>query len=192
MMRLTYFRLFYLLAATLLLGTTRGYSQTNFTLAGSPLFKVEGGSSLHDWEMISEKGVGQGVFVLENGQFKTAKSLSVSFVAETLKSGTKGLDSNAYKALKTDKNKEVRFALKDLSGQGANLMAKGDLTIAGVTKAVSFPVKMSSAGNKLTFEGSMQTRLTNFSITPPTALLGTVKTDDEIKLSFKSTFQPTL
>lgn len=192
MMRLTYFRLFFLLAATLLLGTTRGYSQTNFTLTGSPLFKVEGGSSLHDWEMISEKGVGKGVFVLENGQFKTAKSLSVSFVAETLKSGTKGLDSNAYKALKTDKNKEVRFALKELSGQGANLMAKGDLTIAGVTKAVSFPVKMSSAGNKLTFEGSMQTRLTNFSITPPTALLGTVKTEDEIKLSFKSTFQPTL
>lgn len=191
MMRLTYFRLFFLLAATLLLGTTRGYSQTNFTLTGSPLFKVEGGSSLHDWEMISEKGVGQGVFVLENGQFKTAKSLSVSFVAETLKSGTKGLDSNAYKALKTDKNKEVRFALKELSGQGANLMAKGDLTIAGVTKAVSFPVKMRSAGNKLTFEGSMETRLTNFSITPPTALLGTVKTDDEIKLSFKSTFQPT-
>lgn len=190
-MRLTYFRLFFLLAATLLLGSTRGYSQTNFTLTGSPLFKVEGGSSLHDWEMISEKGVGQGVFVLENGQFKTAKSLSVSFVAETLKSGTKGLDSNAYKALKTDKNKEVRFALKELSGQGANLMAKGDLTIAGVTKAVSFPVKMSSAGNKLTFEGSMQTRLTNFSITPPTALLGTVKTEDEIKLSFKSTFQPT-
>lgn len=191
-MRLTYFRLFFLLAATLLLGTTRGYSQTNFTLTGPPLFKVEGGSSLHDWEMISEKGAGQGVFVLENGQFKTAKSLSVSFVAETLKSGTKGLDSNAYKALKTDKNKEIRFALKELSGQGANLMAKGDLTIAGVTKPVSFPVKMSSAGNKLTFEGNMQTRLTNFSITPPTALLGTVKTDDEIKLSFKSTFQPTL
>lgn len=186
------FRVFFLFAASLLIGLTTGFSQTNYSLSGSPLFKIEGGSSLHDWEMISEKGVGQAVFVLENGQFKSAKSLSVSFVAETLKSGTRGLDSNAYKALKTDKNKEIRFVLKELTGQGASMTAKGDLTIAGVTKPLSFPVKMSSVGNKLTFEGSLETRLTNFSITPPTALLGTVKTDDEIKLSFKSTFQPTL
>ena len=192
MVRFSNFRVFFLLTASLLIGLTAGFSQTNYSLSGSPLFKVEGGSSLHDWEMISEKGVGQGVFVLENGQFKTAKSLSVSFVAETLKSGTRGLDSNAYKALKTDKNKEIRFVLKELTGQGATMTAKGDLTIAGITKPLSFPVKMSSVGNKLTFEGSLETRLTNFSITPPTALLGTVKTDDEIKLSFKSTFQPTL
>ena len=116
----------------------------------------------------------------------------MSLAAETLKSGTKGLDSNAYKALNTDKNKEIRFVLRELTGQGTSLSAKGDLTIAGVTKPVSFPVKMSSAGNKITFEGSLDTRLTTFSVTPPTALLGTVKTEDEITLSFKSTFQPTL
>lgn len=191
MNRLTDFRFFFFLVTTLLIGGTTGFSQTNYVLSGSPLFKVEGGSSLHDWEMISEAGKGQGVFVLENGQFKTVNSLSVSFVAETLKSGTKGLDSNAYKALQTDKNKEIRFVLKELTGQGTSLTAKGDLTIAGVTKPVSFPVKMNAVGTKMTFEGSLETRLTNFSVTPPTALLGTVKTHDEIKLSFKSTFQPT-
>lgn len=191
MIRLTDFRFFFFLVTTLLIGVTTGLSQTNYVLSASPLFKVEGGSSLHDWEMISETGKGEAVFILENGKFKTVKNLSVSFVAETLKSGTKGLDSNAYKALKTDKNKEVRFVLKELTGQGTGLTAKGDLTIAGVTKPISFQVKMSELGNKMTFEGSLETRLTNFSVTPPTALLGTVKTHDEIKLSFKSTFQPT-
>lgn len=186
------FRLFFVLSVSLLTGGTTAFSQTNFVLSGSPLFKVAGGSTLHDWDMVSESGVGQGIFVLENGQFKTVQSLTVSFPAETLKSGTRGLDSNAYKALKTDKNKEVRFVLKEFTGQGISMVAKGDLTIAGVTKLVSFPVKMSAVGNKLTFEGSMETRLTNFSVTPPTALMGTVKTDDKIELSFKSTFQPTL
>lgn len=192
MIRLTDFRFFFFLVTTFLLAGTKGFSQTNYVLSGSPLFKVDGGSSLHDWHMISETGKGEGVFVIENGQFKSAKSLSVSFVAETLKSGTRGLDSNAYKALKTDKNKEIRFVLKEMTGTGTSMTAKGDLTIAGVTKPISFPVKMSAAGNKMTFEGSLETRLTNFSISPPTALLGTVKTHDEIKLSFKSTFQPTL
>jgi polyisoprenoid-binding protein YceI len=192
MKRFTDFRFFISLAAALVLGIMTGYSQTNYVLSGAPMFKVAGGSTLHDWEMVSTTGKGEGTFVLENGQFKTVKTLSVSLPAETLKSGTKGLDSNAYKALNTDKNKDVRFVLKELSGQGTGMTAKGDLTIAGVTKPVSFPVKMTSAGNKITFEGSLQTRLTTFSVTPPTALLGTVKTNDEITLSFKSTFQPTL
>lgn len=179
------------LVALLMLGSLTGTSQTKYVLSPSPEFKVEGGSTLHDWHMISKSGSGEGLFVLEGGHFKTAKSLSISFQAETLKSGTKGLDVNAYKALNTGKNKDIRFVLKELTGSGVSFVAKGDLTIAGVTKPVSFPVKMSSSAGKFTFEGSLDTKLTTFSVTPPTALMGTVKTEDEVKLSFKSTFQPT-
>jgi polyisoprenoid-binding protein YceI len=181
-----------LLAALLMLGSLTGISQTKYVLSSSPEFKVDGGSTLHDWHMISKTGSGEGLFVVEDGKFKTAKSLSISFQAETLKSGTKGLDTNAYKALNTGKNKDIRFVLKELTGSGTAFMAKGDLTIAGVTKPVSFPVKMSSSADKFTFEGSLDTKLTNFNVTPPTALMGTVKTEDAVKLSFKSTFQPTL
>jgi polyisoprenoid-binding protein YceI len=168
------------------------FSQTKYVLSSSPEFKVEGGSTLHDWSMTSQTGTGEGLFVIQGGQFIAAKSLTVTFPAETLKSGTKGLDTNAYKALNTSKNKEIRFELKELTGSGTSFVAKGDLTIAGVTKLVNFPVKLSSVGEKLTFEGNLDAKLTNFSVAPPTALMGTVKTEDEIKLSFKSTFQPTL
>lgn len=181
-----------LLVFLLMLGSLTGISQTKYVLSDSPEFKVEGGSTLHDWSMTSQTASGDGLFVLEGGKFVTAKSLSVSFPAETLKSGTKGLDSNAYKALNAAKNKEIRFELKELTGGETSFVAKGDLTIAGVTKPVSFPVKLSSTGGKLTFEGSLETKLTHFSVTPPTAMLGTVKTEDEVKLSFKSTFQPTI
>ena len=181
-----------LLVFLLMVGSLTGISQTKYVLSASPEFKVEGGSTLHDWHMISKTAKGEGLFVVETGQFKTAKSLSISFQAETLKSGTKGLDTNAYKALNTEKNKEIRFVLKELTGSGTSFVAKGDLTIAGVTKPVSFPVKMTSSSGKFTFEGSMSTKLTNFNVTPPTALMGTVKTEDDIKLSFKSTFQPTV
>lgn len=181
-----------ILITLLLLGSINGFSQTKYVMAASPEFKVDGGSTLHDWHMISKTAKGEGLFVVEGGQFKTAKSLSISLQAETLKSGTKGLDTNAYKALNTEKNKEIRFVLKELTGAGASMVAKGDLTIAGVTKPVSFPVKMIASAGKFTFEGSFPTKLTTFNVTPPTALMGTVKTEDDIKLSFKSTFQPTI
>jgi polyisoprenoid-binding protein YceI len=178
------------LLGLLMLLATAGSAQTRYVLAPAPTLKVSGGSSLHDWDMTTHTAQGEGMFEIEGGQFKTAKSLNLSFQAESLKSGTSGLDKNAYKALKTDKNKEIRFALKEFSGSGTSFTAKGDLTIAGVTKPVSFPVSMTAVGDKLQFEGSVRTRLTFFSIDPPTALMGTVKTHDEVTLSFKTTFQP--
>ncbi|MCR9014818.1 YceI family protein [Aquiflexum gelatinilyticum] len=165
-------------------------AQTKYTLSASPTLKIDGGSSLHDWTMTTNTAKGEALLVVEGNQLKGVKSASVSAQAESLKSGTKGLDNNAYKALDTSKNKEIRFTLKEITGSGSSFQAKGDFTIAGVTKPASFPVKVTQSGNKFTFEGSFDTKLTTFSITPPTALMGTVKTRDEVKISFKTTFQP--
>ena len=165
-------------------------AQTKYVLTPSHELKVEGGSSLHDWDMTSSTAKGEGQFIMEGNQFKGINSLQVTMEAESLKSGTRGLDSNAYKALNTKKNKEVKFTLKELTGNGSNYQARGDFTIAGVTKPASFPVKVSQNGNEITFEGNYDTKLTTFSIDPPTALLGTVKTRDEITIKFKTTFQP--
>lgn len=165
-------------------------AQTKYTLSASPTLKIDGGSSLHDWTMTTNTAKGEALLVVEGNQLKGVKSASVSAQAESLKSGTKGLDNNAYKALDTSKNKEIRFTLKEITGSGSSFQAKGDFTIAGVTKSASFPVKVTQSGNKFTFEGSFDTKLTTFSITPPTALMGTVKTRDEVKISFKTTFQP--
>lgn len=181
--------LFFLLGLLMLIATT-GNAQTKYVLASSPTLKVSGGSSLHDWHMTTQTAKGEGMFVIERGQFKSASSLTLSLQAESLKSGTSGLDKNAYKALKTDKNKEIRFVLKEFTGSGSSFTAKGDLTIAGVTKPVSLPLKLTTTDGKFQFEGSFTTKLTHFSIEPPTALMGTVKTHDEITISFKTTFQP--
>jgi polyisoprenoid-binding protein YceI len=166
------------------------FAQVRYTLAPASEMKISGGSTLHDWDMTSTSAKGEGQFVMEGNQFKGIQSLRVQMEAETLKSGTKGLDNNAYKALDTKKHKDVIFTLKEITGSGNTYQAKGDFTISGVTKPASFPVKMTQSGGNLTFEGSFDTKLTNFSIDPPTALLGTVKTDDEITISFKSIFQP--
>lgn len=182
--------IFRIMVLILIFTSSQLLAQTKYTLAPSSEMKISGGSTLHDWDMTSNAAKGEGMFVMEGNQFKGIKSLKVQMEAETLKSGTKGLDNNAYKALDTKKNKDVSFTLKEITGSGSSYQAKGDFTIAGVTKPASFPVKLTQAGSNLTFEGSFDTKLTNFSIDPPTALLGTVKTHDEIKISFKTIFQP--
>jgi polyisoprenoid-binding protein YceI len=165
-------------------------AQTKYTLSPSPTLQIDGGSSLHDWTMTTNAAKGEALLVVEGDQLKSVKSASLTTQAESLKSGTRGLDNNAYKALDTGKNKEIKFTLREITGSGSSFQAKGDFTIAGVTKPASFPLKVTQSGNKFTFEGSFDTKLTTFSITPPTALLGTVKTRDDVKISFKTTFQP--
>lgn len=166
-------------------------AQTNYTIATGTELKISGGSSLHDWEMVSKEAKGTAVFILSGTTVSGAQSLKVNAEAESLKSGTRGLDNNAYKALKTGQHKQISFTLKELVGTAPNYTAKGDFTIAGVTKPASFPVKLTQTGSNLIFEGKYDTKLTNFSIDPPTALMGTVKTRDDVTISFKTIFQPT-
>jgi polyisoprenoid-binding protein YceI len=167
------------------------FAQATYVMSNGTELMVSGTSTLHDWEMKSAKGTGQAVVTLENGSFKGIQSLSVNLAAETLESGKSQMDRNAYKALKTNKNPQIKYVLKEIkSGQGNTWTATGDVTIAGVTKTMTMPVTVHQQGNVLEFKGSVSTKLTEFKIDPPTAMLGTIKTGNDVKLSFSAKFNP--
>lgn len=181
--------LFSLIALVFLAMASTSFAQTRYAMSTDAEIKVAGTSTLHDWEMITEKATGQAVFTLENGVLKGIQSLSVTMVAESMKSGKGQMDKNAYKALKTDKNPNIKYTLKEIKpGQGNSWTATGDLTIAGVTKTLTIPVIAKQVGTAYDFSGSIATKLTDFKIDPPTAMLGTIKTGNDVTLSFSAKF----
>jgi len=178
-----------LIALVFLAMATTSFAQTRYAMSTDAEIKVAGTSTLHDWEMITEKATGQAVFTLDNGVLKGIQSLSVTMVAESMKSGKSQMDKNAYKALKSDKNPNIKYTLKDIKpGQGDSWTATGDLTIAGVTKTLTIPVVAKRVGTAYEFSGSIATKLTDFKIDPPTAMLGTIKTGNDVTLSFSAKF----
>jgi polyisoprenoid-binding protein YceI len=54
---------------------------------------------------------------------------------------------------------------------------------------VTFDIEVEQSGNAFTVKGTTDFRLTDFQIDPPTALMGTIKTGDEVTIEFKATFQ---
>ena len=63
--------------------------------------------------------------------------------------------------------------------------AAGNLTIRGIVKPVVVSVAVASAAaGELLFEGTAQIRMTDYGLKPPTALLGTIGTRDEMSFSF--------
>ncbi len=170
--------------------TLFGFAQKTLTLEAKPSLKISGTSSLHDWEMTSETATGKAVATYEGTTITEVKALQIEMPVETLKSGKSGMDKNAYKALKTDQFKTVKFDLKSAAKNADGTWNfQGTFTIAGVSKAVVLKVKEGASPTTASFEGTHAFKLTDYKITPPTALMGTVKTGDDVTIRFAVKFK---
>lgn len=173
----------------LLFATTGTKAQDTFTLDTKPTLTISGTSSLHDWEMTSKTATGKLTGTESGNKLDKITALTIEMPAESIKSGKGGMDKNAYKALKTGQYKTVKFDLKQAVKTATGWTLKGNFTIAGVVKEVTIPVKETAAGGKYTLAGEYSFKLTDYKITPPTALMGTVKTGDAVKISFTVSFK---
>jgi len=155
---------------------------------------VSGTSTLHDWTMRSAKAECTAVFDFNAaGQISGLNGLNFSTPVKALKSEHTAMDNNAYKALKTDKDPVISYTLTSVSvapgtGGASTVTCNGKLTIAGATRdAQLVAICKPGAGNTVTVTGSQKISMKDFSIDPPTFMLGTIKTGNDITLSFTLT-----
>ena len=153
--------------------------------------KVKGTSSLHDWEIKSSKGKVEAVLVLgPNYKITGVSGLRFTVESESLKSGHNMMDNNTYKALKTNTHENISFVLSssNITQIDANtylLKCVGNMTIAGTTRETDLVAqcKLNPDGT-FTCSGSKKIKMTDFNIKPPTAIMGTVKTGNDISIDY--------
>lgn len=173
----------------ILAGLPHVSAQNGFRLSNSQEFKVSGTSTLHDWDMTSDGAAGQAVIHLENNVIKSIESLRVDLPVKSLKSGNSRMDRTAYSAIDADRHTHVRFVLTGVRNISSNqVLAAGNLTIAGTTRSVTLRAGYSINGNTIQFAGVHSIKFSQFEVDPPTALLGTVRTGDDLQLSFDVQF----
>jgi hypothetical protein len=108
--------------------------------------------------------------------------------AATLASGKDGLDKNMHKALKVADHPDITFrvvASRVGTVTGA-LAVDGRLSIAGVERDVTLAITPRREGSTLTLTGQVDLMMTDFGITPPKAMLGMLKTDPKVTLTFEA------
>jgi polyisoprenoid-binding protein YceI len=116
------------------------------------------------------------------------EAFEIVIPATTLHSPKDGLDKNMYKALKTDQHADITFRLvrvEPRAGAGA-LRAIGVLKIAGVEREVPLDLTTARKDATLTVRGEVQLLMTDFGIAPPKAMLGMLKTDPKVKVTFET------
>ena len=179
----------FLLVFAFLVASITATAQNGFQLGTSQEFKVSGTSTLHDWDMTSEGARGTATIVVEDKLIKEIPNLRVELPVKSLKSGNSRMDRTAYSAIDADTHTQVRFVLTNVRNITAQqVVASGNLTIAGTTRPVTLRVNYQVNGNSIRFFGAEEIRFSQFDVSPPTALLGTVRTGDDLKISFDVNF----
>jgi polyisoprenoid-binding protein YceI len=162
------------------------YRVTNYSVV------IKGTSNLHDWESTVKEVRANGTMTTDAGVLKSIQSLSVEMPVKTIKS-TKGsiMDNKTYDALNANAYPNITFKLEKVTGlnkkaNGYDITATGYLTIAGTTNKIELYVqgKVGSDGS-ITFSGSKKLKMTDFKVKPPTALLGSLTTGDEVEIVFQ-------
>lgn len=169
--------------------TTLATAQKSYTLDSKSTFSVAGTSTLHDWEMKSASGTGTANLTISNSKLTEIESLSITLAAESVKSEKKSMDKVAYETLKTDKNKNIKYVLKSAEKVNETTWElTGTYTIAGVSKLLKTTVKTTVTQNGLNMQGTNKITFSEFGMKSPTAMLGTIKTGQDLTLKFNLTF----
>lgn len=169
--------------------TSIATAQKNYTLDSKSTFSVSGTSTLHDWEMKSASGTGTANMTITNSKLTDIESLSITLLAESIKSEKKSMDKVAYETLKTDKNKNIKYVLKSAEKVNETTWElTGTYTIAGVSKVLKTTVKTTVTATGINLQGSNKITFTDFGMKSPTAMLGTIKTGQDLTLKFNLNF----
>lgn len=165
------------------------------TLASAKV-SIAGTSNIHDFTAsttdvrVTRLAIASGVAgpgllsaVLNPG---AVEAFEIAVNAASLSSPKEGLDKNMHKALKVTEFKDITFKLLRLEAKGDGLRAVGVLKIAGVEREVGFDLKTTATATALTIGGNVPLLMTDFGIAAPKAMLGMLKTDPKITVSFET------
>ena len=151
---------------------------------------VEGTSTLHAWKMETAKITGTINAPTPDNWNAPAKAV-VTIPVTSIKSEHAKMDKLMAEALKAKENPEIRYEMISATPAQASanafvLKTQGRLTIAGVTRDVAFDVQGSrNADGKYTLAGMTPIKMTQYGIKPPTAMMGTIRTGDDVKVTFR-------
>jgi polyisoprenoid-binding protein YceI len=186
-------------AAALALGTTPQAAGTAPLALSSARVSLQGTSNIHAYTATSKAvridavdvDAVTGANVLDRALEPNAiRAFEVVIPATSLSSPADGIDKNMHKALKASEHPDIRFRLQSLDVAAG--VAVGQLTIAGVEKDVTLSIQVKRQDAALAVTGTTTLLMTDYGIAPPKAMLGMLKTNPKVTITFDLVLSPAL
>lgn len=156
---------------------------------------VLGTSTLHDWKINAEQIEGSAKLVKKGETLTDISSLEINVPVANMFSGLDAMDDHMRTAMTANDANSVQFKLTKILKMtpntigGYTIQAEGDLTIANNTKPIRLQVTMDKKNKDgCRFFGETMLDMTDFNVSPPTAEMGSIKTEKDVKVVFDVTF----
>jgi hypothetical protein len=163
-------------------------AQRNYTIARST-FEVAGTSNVHDWSMKSSDGNGIANLTVIDSKLADINNLTITLLAESLKSTKTSMDDVAYETLDTKTYKNIKYVLKSATKVNETTWnLTGIYTVSGISKEFKTVVNVTSVNGSFILKGSNQVTFADFGMSAPTAALGVVRAGKDLTLIFNLTF----
>lgn len=177
------------LAGLLLAQTT---AAQDLTLDAESRLWIDGTSNRDDWTVHAREISGS---ANASDDAIVPNELEVIVDASRIESGESTImDRLIRQALKVSEHPTITYELvraEATDGDDAVLRTTGRLTLGGVTNEIEMDVEGErSADGSLRFTGSTPLKMTDYDLTPPTAMFGALRTADDVTVHFDVTFVP--
>jgi polyisoprenoid-binding protein YceI len=186
-------------AAAVALGTAPQAAGTARLALASARVSIEGTSNIHGYTasstavkvaVVDVDAEASGDVLARALEPNGVRAFEVIIPTTSLTSPKDGIDKNMHKALKAAEHPEIRFRLRELDAAAGT--ALGQLTIAGVEKDVTLNVQVKRQETALAITGTTTLLMTDYGVTPPKAMLGMLKTNPKVTITFELTLGPSL
>ena len=120
---------------------------------------------------------------------KAVESAELTVPAATLDCKNGKMNEHMLKALKAKDNPTISFRITSYdvakATGGVNGTALGELTLGGVKKTITVTAHATpDASGALRLTGAYQLKMTDYGLTPPSLMMGTMKVGDNVKVGF--------
>ena len=175
-----------------------------YRLAETSSIKITGTSTIHDWEcdvenFSSDLKLNSSIFTQPKGAEASADmDVEVTVPVGAIESGKGGMNDKMYNALNKDDHPQISYKLKssqikggDVSSDGSfTLVTSGELKINGEVREIT----METVGNRqadgtLSFKGEKELNMKDYSVDPPTAMFGTIRSGKMITVHYDVQYQ---
>ncbi len=190
--------LFALAALLLIAGGWSVALRSTFEFQPQTKISIKGTSTMHDFEC--QAGLVAGMVEFGTDSATDAKEMlnglqnvSVSVPVDRIACGNGTMDKKMREALQAGKAPLVKYTLSEasvVSGPDAEgyhaLRTSGKLFLAGQERPIEMTVRgRQMADGRFLFSGSKDIKMSEWGIKAPTAMLGTMKTGDQVTVAFE-------
>lgn len=153
--------------------------------------EVSGYTNNYNWKLRTDSVECKADISVVNKQLKAIHALHFTVPVKNLSSPNAYMDRIAHRALRVDPYDKIIFThLKaEISPMEDDaqyqIKANGNLTIGGVTQLVRMDLVATLINDgTIVFTGTQNLKLSHFQVIPKKSLMGTLKTNDEVKINY--------